>query len=139
MMSNRFGKKNWMTALVAGVLILAMTENANAQFGTVNQIGGVYIDASGVLSEAPEQMQRATQQKVLDGLADVVEQHDGVLLVDPVLGAVLGGAPQHGAAGLTRHATMGLRDRRCRSQPRRAGDGVLDHADRAGCNSGALA
>ena len=71
MMSRRFGKLNWITALVAGVFLLAMTETANAQFGTVNQIGGIEINASGVLNEATPAMRRETRQKVIDSLAAV--------------------------------------------------------------------
>ena len=71
MMSTRFGKFNWITALVAGVFLLALTNTANAQFGTVNQIGGVEVNASGVLSEASEQMTRETRQRILESLATV--------------------------------------------------------------------
>lgn len=70
-MSTRFGKLNWITALVAGVFLLAMTNTANAQFGTVNQIGGVEVNAAGVLSEVTERMAQETRQKVLDSLATV--------------------------------------------------------------------
>ena len=71
MMSKRFGKLNLIASVVAGVLLLAMTSNVNAQFVPVQQIGGIEINASGVLQEATATMQQGTRQRVLDSLATV--------------------------------------------------------------------
>jgi len=71
MMSKRFGKLNLISSVVTGVLLLAMTSNVNAQFVPVQQIGGIEINASGVLQEATATMQQGTRQRVLDSLAAV--------------------------------------------------------------------
>ncbi len=70
-MSTRFGKLNWTTALIAGALLLTLTHTAHAQFGVVNQIGGVEVNAAGVLNEATSTMQEQTRQRVLDSLKTV--------------------------------------------------------------------
>ena len=66
MMSKRFGKLNWMTALVAGVFLLGMTTSVHAQFSTINQIGGIEVNAEGVLQEVPATMKAEARQQVLD-------------------------------------------------------------------------
>ena len=71
MMSKRFGKLNLISSVVAGVLLLAMTDTVNAQFSTINQIGGIEINPSGVLQETTATMQQGTRQRVLDSLATV--------------------------------------------------------------------
>ena len=66
MMSKRFGKLNLISSVVAGVMLLAMTGNVNAQFSTINQIGGIEINPSGVLQETTATMQQGARQRVLE-------------------------------------------------------------------------
>ena len=73
MMSNRFGKFNLITSLVLAVVFLVATDSANAQFGTVNNIGGVDINPDGVLNQVTEAMQRDNRQRVIDNLEAVAE------------------------------------------------------------------
>jgi hypothetical protein len=73
-MSKRFGKPDWISALVTGLLLLLFTDTAQAQFGTVNQIGGIEINASGVLNEVTSTMRQQTRQQVLDSLAAVSDE-----------------------------------------------------------------
>jgi len=71
MMSKNFGKPNWITTLLTGFLLLTVTNSAYAQFGTVQQIGGIEVNAGGVLGEVTQQMQADVRQKVLESLASV--------------------------------------------------------------------
>ncbi len=69
-MSNPFGKKIWMTAIVAGLFLTALSNTVQAQF-LVQQIGGVKVDPSGVLVQTTDAMNRDARQLVLDQLAEL--------------------------------------------------------------------
>lgn len=69
-MSNPFGKKIWMTAIVAGLFLMALSNTVQAQF-LVQQIGGVKVDPSGVLVQTTDAMNRDARQLVLDQLAEL--------------------------------------------------------------------
>ncbi len=74
-MSSLFGKKTAWVAALATLIVGSFASSARAQFGgVVQQIGGVWVNQSGVLDVAPSVMLQDTRQKLVQQANDVDPQ-----------------------------------------------------------------